>query len=249
MKKVRNKLAFGVFWSNRNYLLSRAKFPVIAEEVLRLSKRSKEPLRILDAGIGRCRLQRYCGVHSPETAIDWHGLDLLDFRLRIREDVPNIRRVRGRVDALPYADESFDAVVCCWVLQHLEDPGGTLAELGRVLKPGGTLLIAVPNSPQPVRWVQERVHAGHVERQRGKGQRFSYLPQIQFYNQPRVKKLLRERSLELERLQGIGFVTGGPIAFLENYRWYYDLHLWAGARIPRLTKQLVAVSKKTPAID
>ena len=247
MKKVRNKLAFGVFWSNRNYLLSRAKFPVMAEAIRSLAENADRPLRILDAGIGRCRLQRYFAVHFPETKIDWHGLDLLEFRLRIHDEVPGIRRVRGRVDALPYADQSFDAVVCCWVLQHLEDPEGTIAELGRVLKPGGSLLLAVPNSPQPVRWVQEKVHAGHVERQRSKGQRFSYLPQIQFYNQPRLKRILRERGLEIDRWQGIGFVTGGPIAFLENYRWYYDLHLWAGARIPRLTKQLVAISKKQPS--
>ena len=149
MKKVRDKLAFGVFWSNRTHLLSRAKFPVIADEIIALAGRLGRPPRVLDAGIGRCRLERYCGHHHPEVAIEWHGIDLLDFRLRIYADVPAIQRVQGRLEALPYADDSFDAIACSWVMQHLADPADALAEFARVLRPGGLLLLAVPHSPGP----------------------------------------------------------------------------------------------------
>src|SRR5205823_8003742 len=42
---------------------------------------------------------------------------------------------------LPYAGESFDAVVCGWVLEHLPDPRPGLRELARVMTPGAKLLL------------------------------------------------------------------------------------------------------------
>lgn len=54
-----------------------------------------------------------------------------------------------RVDAnepLPFADQSFDLVWFTEVIEHLNDPSRTLAEVERVLKPGGNLLLSTPNS-------------------------------------------------------------------------------------------------------
>lgn len=243
-RKVRDRLAFGVFGSNRDYLLSRAKFPIIAEELHRLAGTKRDaPLRVLDAGIGRCRLQRLWQLRYPEMTVDWHGIDLLDFRLRLHQQLPGIQRVRGRLESLPYASESFDVVACVWVLQHVRDPGRVLAELVRVLRPGGSLIVSVPNSPQPVKFVQERFHARLTERERRAGKQFSYEPQIQFYDRTRLATLLRAAGAEPVRWQGVGIVTGGPIAFLENYEWYYRANVWVGARIPGWTKQLIAFAR------
>lgn len=49
-------------------------------------------------------------------------------------------------EPLPYADGSFDLVWCSEVIEHLQDPAASLAEMRRVLKPGGTLLLTTPNS-------------------------------------------------------------------------------------------------------
>lgn len=46
---------------------------------------------------------------------------------------------------LPFRDESFDAVGCLAVLEHLEDPIPFLEELVRVLKPAGRIVVAAPN--------------------------------------------------------------------------------------------------------
>lgn len=47
---------------------------------------------------------------------------------------------------IPFADGSFDHILCTEVLEHAEDPAGLLAEMLRVLRPGGTLAATVPFS-------------------------------------------------------------------------------------------------------
>jgi ubiquinone/menaquinone biosynthesis C-methylase UbiE len=46
----------------------------------------------------------------------------------------------GRAEAMPYADGTFDCVVCTFTLCSVQDPAAALAETRRVLKPGGRLL-------------------------------------------------------------------------------------------------------------
>lgn len=50
------------------------------------------------------------------------------------------------LQALPFRDECFDAVLCTEVLEHVPDPVRVLCELNRVLKPGGQVFVTVPQS-------------------------------------------------------------------------------------------------------
>ena len=52
------------------------------------------------------------------------------------------------------------------------------------------------------------------------------------------------RLAEVVRWQGLGFVTGGPLRFLEDWRWYYRLNLWLGRWLPRFAQHLVCVARK-----
>jgi demethylmenaquinone methyltransferase / 2-methoxy-6-polyprenyl-1,4-benzoquinol methylase len=45
----------------------------------------------------------------------------------------------GRAEALPFDDASFDALTFTYLLRYVDDPGATLRELARVVKPGGTV--------------------------------------------------------------------------------------------------------------
>lgn len=45
---------------------------------------------------------------------------------------------------LPFGDSTFDSVVCSEVLEHIFDPERFMREIGRVLRPGGTVLLTVP---------------------------------------------------------------------------------------------------------
>lgn len=75
------------------------------------------------------------------------------------------------VDALPFSSDAFDAVVCLETLEHTKRPDGVLAELARVCRPGGRVVVTVPNATGyfpfsilsrvgrfvPGRWLQTRL--------------------------------------------------------------------------------------------
>jgi SAM-dependent methyltransferase len=52
--------------------------------------------------------------------------------------------VRADIFRLPFPDETFDAAFCCGMLQHVLDPRAAVAELERIIKPGGLIHIDAP---------------------------------------------------------------------------------------------------------
>lgn len=62
-----------------------------------------------------------------------------------------IRLVAGNGERLPFADGAFDAVTFTYLLRYVDDPGATLRELGRVLRPGGVMANLEFHVP-PRRW-------------------------------------------------------------------------------------------------
>jgi SAM-dependent methyltransferase len=98
--------------------------------------------RVLDAGCGSGRtlddLTRYGSVAGMEL----HPLGVEAARRRGHE----VRE--GRVEAIPYEDASFDLVTCLDVIEHTDDDVAALAELRRVTRPGGRLVVTVPAHPR-----------------------------------------------------------------------------------------------------
>jgi 2-polyprenyl-3-methyl-5-hydroxy-6-metoxy-1,4-benzoquinol methylase len=59
----------------------------------------------------------------------------------------DVRFVKGEVDKLDLAPQSFDRIICTEVLEHTSDPGAILAAMARLLRPRGVAVITVPNDP------------------------------------------------------------------------------------------------------
>lgn len=98
--------------------------------------------RILDAGCGSGPLSAALRDRGAlVTGIDASARMLALARRRLGDDVP--LHLGDLSDRLPFADGAFDAVVASLVLHYLEDWGPTLAELRRVLRPGGRLIASV----------------------------------------------------------------------------------------------------------
>jgi demethylmenaquinone methyltransferase / 2-methoxy-6-polyprenyl-1,4-benzoquinol methylase len=73
-----------------------------------------------------------------------------------------IELVRGEAEKLPFADAEFDHLTFTYLLRYVEDPGATVAELARVVQPGGriaSLEFGLPEPPlwRPLWWLYTRI--------------------------------------------------------------------------------------------
>jgi SAM-dependent methyltransferase len=91
---------------------------------------------VLDIGCAEGKPSEYL----PEGA-EYLGLDYFDTATQLYNTRPN---VYGDAQQLPLADDAVDHVLLLDVLEHVPDPDRCLAEIHRVLKPGGTFTIQVP---------------------------------------------------------------------------------------------------------
>ena len=72
--------------------------------------------------------------------------------------------IAGSATALPFADDAFDLVCACDIVEHVADDTHVFAEIDRVLAPGGTLLLSAPLHPE--RWTDFDTICGHMRRYR-----------------------------------------------------------------------------------
>jgi malonyl-CoA O-methyltransferase len=120
-----------------------------AEVAMRLQERLDgieiQPKRILDAGSGPGTGASALAQRFPDA--DVVALDIAPAMLRAASsrarDSHPFERVAADVQALPLADNAFDLVYSNLCLQWCDDPGLAIAELARVLRPGGLLLFTM----------------------------------------------------------------------------------------------------------
>lgn len=107
--------------------------------------------RVLDAGCGRGGvIESYW--HEVKQAV---GLDADLASLKEHRCLE--QRVRGDLAWLPFPAACFDLILCSWLMEHLVRPEAVFAEVGRVLKPGGHLVLLAPNAWNYVTIVQRLV--------------------------------------------------------------------------------------------
>jgi len=101
-------------------------------------------LSVLDIGCGRyCPDLKIASQHGASLCV---GLDLgKDLSEEVPRDVVNYIQSDICISNLPIRDGSFDIAVMDSVIEHLQDPIKTLAQVHRVLAPGGVLVLVTPN--------------------------------------------------------------------------------------------------------
>jgi SAM-dependent methyltransferase len=130
---------------------------------------------VLDLGCGEGRhcITAYMLADVTSVGVDLSPKDLRTARDRFAEfEEPDNQAKKLLISAadachLPFANHSFDKVICSEVLEHIPDYKRVLAEIHRVLKPGGVFAVSVPRfGPEWICWqLSDAYHAmqgGHI---------------------------------------------------------------------------------------
>ncbi len=148
--------------------------------------------------------------------------------------------IQGDALALPFVDGAFDVVLCSEVLEHVPQDQAAMAELARVLRPGGIMAVTVPRlGPERINWwlseEYHRVPGGH----------------IRIYARSVLESRLRDAGLEVTG-HHYAHALHSPYWWLKCYvgttndrhplvRLYHRFLVWDLMKKPRLTARLDAL--------
>jgi SAM-dependent methyltransferase len=130
---------YGDYYAQDKY--SRMRFDISREL---LTPYLKDGVSILDIGCYDAAM--FLELKKAKKNIDYTGIDNDPMALKIAQQRgANIGSVNFEVSELPFPPESFDIVIVAELLEHLRDPAKLLQKAKEMLKPGGVILISLPN--------------------------------------------------------------------------------------------------------
>jgi SAM-dependent methyltransferase len=169
-----------------------------AREVAFRAVAAARPRRLLEVGPGPGELSARI---ATELGANVTAIDLSERMVELARGRGVDAQV-GDVQALPFADGAFDTVVAAWMLYHVPDLDRALAEIARVLCPGGHL-VAVTNSELHLE--EARAHAGVTMVGR--------LP----FNRDNGETILSRHFATVERIDVDGWVTFPDAEAIRRY--------------------------------
>ncbi len=132
----------------------------------RLAELCPAPARILDMGCGTGEIAAALSqMGYPVTACDFAEEMMAVARRNYARTPVDWVGLEPEWKALPFADASFDGIVASSVFEYLDDVPRVAAELSRVLRPEGVLLLTVPNPCNSVRKLEGRLRSMRLVQQ------------------------------------------------------------------------------------
>ena len=136
---TKSKQDLAAFWNQSRdyYAMAAAANPEASRERQRMLAHLTAGDRVLDLGSGSCENALWLPPGCRYVGLD---VSLVGLLMAGEAGRPGAR-VRGDSEGLPFADGAFDAVLSTYALEHFHDPGKTLREAARVVRPGGVLMV------------------------------------------------------------------------------------------------------------
>ena len=200
--------------------------------------------RVLDCGCGLGWFLKVIGeLHDCRLFGSDNDLARLD--VARSELGPRAPLAAADILRLPYPDGAFDKVVLSEVLEHLIDDFAALTEVRRVVRPGGTIAITVPNHDypilwDPINWLRERLGLEPIREGFFGG---LWTNHQRLYSRGQIADLVRRADLEVEDLRqfvhyclpvahnlvyglGMRLVESGVLAEADRFRYDSNAGSW-----------------------
>jgi 2-polyprenyl-3-methyl-5-hydroxy-6-metoxy-1,4-benzoquinol methylase len=187
--------------------------------------------RLLDVGAGTGEVAKACQDRGADVYVVEPNAEACRIAgMLIGAD----RALTSRAEDLPFADGSFDIVTCYNALEHVQDIHGAIAELVRVTRTGGHILVSVPNYLFPweghyrMKWlpVPKRIGAVYLRR-KGRDPDF-LLHHVNYTTYPGMAIRWRRHGLAVRNITREQVKAGTHRGELYKSRLWRNLALYAG---------------------
>lgn len=201
---------------------------------------SREPIKILDAGCGDginlyglSQIARRLAVPA-----DLYGVDYNPLRVERAAQIESVCTLQqASLMALPFADGTFEVILCNHVLEHVPEDERALRELHRVLKEGGLLILGVPNEGCMIAQLRNHVIQPVIART---------TDHVHFYTGSTLRDMLERAGFTVSAMAREGFFL--PHLSLNNrlagYAWGRVLLELCRILVPSQAAGLIAVARK-----
>ena len=165
--------------------------------------------KLLDVGCGGGYLcEEFAKIGFDVTGIDPSQQTLKAAREHAAQSSLRIDYEKGRAEAIPFGDSSFDYVSCCDVLEHVDDINKTISEIARVLRPGGLffydtinrtfaswlVMIKIAQDWKRTAWEAPNTHEWK-----------------RFVKPSELASIMKASGLVMDEIKGIGSANSGPV--------------------------------------
>lgn len=168
------------------YNMCRKDYPDILAEL-----EKEEFYDVLDAGCGTGAVLSL--LHEKYPNKHYTGIDLSDKMIEVakRKNVKGVDFVLGDCEELPFEDNSFDAVLCSMSFHHYPNPERFFANVFRILRPNGRLILRDMTGPAWILWICNHIELPICNRLMHKGD-------VHVYSRADIQFLCNGSGLKME---------------------------------------------------
>ncbi len=174
------------------YNMCKKEYPDVLAE---LEKESFNDL--LDCGCGTAPMLSLLHQKYPDK--HYTGIDLTPKMIEVAKSkkMANVELIVGDCEKLPFAENSFDVVICCQSFHHYPDPQDFFNSVYRVLRPNGRFILRDMTMNTAARWFCNHIEMPIIHLA-GKGD-------VRIYGRADIKKLCDNAGLQMESFEKRGF--------------------------------------------